>query len=431
MTSKVLVRCVVHDTDLDCEEGTVCNFFVTRPLNVLSLASNFPYEGDFHFRYKMNREYLDKDCEFDTVWMDIVNEEEEIPMHRVSSNNNVFTVDIQAVCLSLPLRDGCVFDDFLDDSVAKSEGQFDYIQYLQVLTENRYFQEQSRPTRRSIDPKLLKSNDLSSILDSMSINDLGKGMKKMFKKTSSGIAHLSSKTASNVVNIWDTVSSGVTNIFTGGGSSVLSDDSINHLSDLSEYLDNKYNDQISLDRQLLEKLWNVTLGSKEQNNAHGVYKRINDQWKQMGWQRNDPVQDLKATGTLSLRCMVYLGTNYKTRTQEMLRANRANVKTNYPFAIVGINMTLLLSDVLKLSKSAFLSERANYWELFEDADAFYEIFSFCFMYMDTIWRSRGATRPDFGKLTFELKESVTKVLKRGPKSVNEFKMIAVDENMIT
>ena len=60
--------------------------------------------------------------------------------------------------------------------------KFDYIQYLQTLEEDRHFQEQSRPTRRSIDPKLLKSNDLSSILDSMSINDLGKGMKKMFGK---------------------------------------------------------------------------------------------------------------------------------------------------------------------------------------------------------------------------------------------------------
>jgi ELMO/CED-12 family len=39
---------------------------------------------------------------------------------------------------------------------------------------------------------------------------------------------------------------------------------------------------------------------------------------------------------------------YPLKAQAMLNANKLNTKTNYPFAIVGINITLLLAELLNL-----------------------------------------------------------------------------------
>ena len=108
-----------------------------------------------------------------------------------------------------------------------------------------------------------------------------------------------------------------------------------------------------------------------------------------------------------------------------------NLKSKYPFAIVGVNVTLLLADVLKLSNMGFLGIRATYWELFEDDEAYYEIFSYCFMAMDTIWRQRKAVRADFGKITGEIKEKMKVILSRGPKSIRDFKVVAIDEDFVS
>jgi hypothetical protein len=39
------------------------------------------------------------------------------------------------------------------------------------------------------------------------------------------------------------------------------------------------------------------------------YSRLSDTWKQAGFQKNDPILDLKATGTLAVKCMIYFGSN--------------------------------------------------------------------------------------------------------------------------
>jgi hypothetical protein len=69
-------------------------------------------------------------------------------------------------------------------------------------------------------------------------------------------------------------------------------------------------------------------------------------WKEAGWQKADPTLDTKNTGMLALRCMRYLGQTYPDETQRMVTTQRENIKTHYPFAVVGINLTLLLVDIL-------------------------------------------------------------------------------------
>jgi len=45
---------------------------------------------------------------------------------------------------------------------------------------------------------------------------------------------------------------------------------------------------------------------------------------------------------------VHTGENYKERNLLMLRSNEASKPTHYPYAIVGVNITLMLVELLKL-----------------------------------------------------------------------------------
>jgi hypothetical protein len=77
-----------------------------------------------------------------------------------------------------------------------------------------------------------------------------------------------------------------------------------------------------------------------------LFEADSPRWKTAGFQKTNPTQDLKGSGVLSLKAMLYMGRQYPDKTQQMLLRNTANVKTNYPFAVVGINMTILLCDIL-------------------------------------------------------------------------------------
>lgn len=100
--------------------------------------------------------------------------------------------------------------------------------------------------------------------------------------------------------------------------------------------------------------------------------------------------------------MRYLGQTYPEETQRMVITQRENIKSHYPFAVVGINLTLLLVDLLGIKEKRFtiyyhyyswllfslkdiltnkylnrytLPEYANsgYYDMFEDRRAFYEV----------------------------------------------------------
>jgi hypothetical protein len=114
----------------------------------------------------------------------------------------------------------------------------------------------------------------------------------------------------------------------------------------------------------------------------------------------------------------------------MLTRNKANIKANYPFAIVGINITLLLGELLSLRDHKYLSAQSGYWELFEDGNAFFELFCVCFLHIDSVWTNRKATRADFAKIIGETRALVTEALAQNPKSVMDFKYAAADSGMV-
>ncbi len=49
----------------------------------------------------------------------------------------------------------------------------------------------------------------------------------------------------------------------------------------------------------------------------------------------------------------------------------------------------------------YLETPQEYLHLFEDDNAFFEIFCMCFLHVDSVWVNRKAVRTDFGKIIGE------------------------------
>jgi len=213
-----------------------------------------------------------------------------------------------------------------------------------------------------------------------------------------------------------------------GVKSQLSDESEEYLASLSNDVETTFDDKSPEHLELLQTLWNGLFGGGITGGE--AYSRDSIKWKEAGFQKSDPTCDFKASGILAIKAMIYMTEKYEMKTSEMINRNKANIRTNYPFAIVAINITLLLAEYLNLRDLKYLSVEAGYWEMFEDSSAFFEVFCVCFFHMDYIWQDRKAVRTDFGKLIGEIKALVSQVLERAPKCVEEFKWIASEEGMV-
>jgi len=113
----------------------------------------------------------------------------------------------------------------------------------------------------------------------------------------------------------------------------------------------------------------------------------------------------------------------------MIETNMSNTKSNYPFAIVGINLTLLMIEVLHIRDQQFATVATCFWDLFTTPTAFYEIFNTLFIHIDNLWTYRKAVRSDFAAIIGEVKQLLLAILKKGPKNILEFKAMAEEEGL--
>lgn len=165
-------------------------------------------------------------------------------------------------------------------------------------------------------------------------------------------------------NVWNSLVSTASSMLKN--SVPLTDEAEEQLAMLSESLSSSFSDEDESHVELLADLWAVLFPSSP-------FERTSVLWKQAGFQNSDPAKDLKLSGVLALECMVYMGDRYQTRARRMFAQQKANANTNYPLAIVGINITLLLASIVSLQDQRYLSAQAAYWRFFESPIAFFEV----------------------------------------------------------
>mmetsp|Transcript_39633 Transcript_39633/g.40399 ORF Transcript_39633/g.40399 Transcript_39633/m.40399 type:complete len:399 (+) Transcript_39633:91-1287(+) len=385
------------------EAGLLFNVSVdSEKLTLPEIQQLFPFEGKFHFRKRLN-----------DSWLDLVDSNENLLTDDMS-RPPVNSLEIQALVLSLPQTyvEKSAYDLYYD--AVETE-----LSRLGLYEDGR----QKRVVVGSIrEPKSPKSP-----LHNYSSADKIKSMKKEISKQLPPVESISLESATgHALNLWNTVKTTASTIHQNVRSqlaSKLSDISEENLSLLSDDLSTPFSDINPRHMAYLTDLWNG-LSPKQ------AFQRNSSKWKEAGFQSTDPTVDLRASGVLALRAMTYLCEKYPDRSQRMLQANKTNVSTNYPFAVVGINITLMLADIIGLKDAKYLSIQSSYWELFENRNSFYEMFCICFLYLDNIWTSRKAVRGVFGKLMLEVKSAITSVLDRSPKMISELRSIAAQAGMM-
>ena len=113
----------------------------------------------------------------------------------------------------------------------------------------------------------------------------------------------------------------------------------------------------------------------------------------------------------------------------MLASNRDNTAAHYPLAVVAVSMADMVAGLLHVRGMAYLSMRVPFWEMFDHADAFSELFVLAVCHLDALWVTRSAQRTDYGALIRETKGMIECVLARGPRSLQMLRVLAEDEGM--
>lgn len=111
-------------------------------------------------------------------------------------------------------------------------------------------------------------------------------------------------------------------------------------------------------------------------------------WKRIGFQQTNPITDFRESGCLGLENLVYFGDNYNYELKRILSQNNEQ----YPFAIVGLNITHVLAKLLGFfpnnnNNSVFNGEELGetpYWLLCDDPRVFSKLYSYALLLMDLI-----------------------------------------------
>jgi hypothetical protein len=331
LTIKMQIVFQIHG-DLP-DAGSRASVLCDAPLTLRKLQDLFPFEGVFHFRMKVSsRKYGFADCEY--LWLDIVDDK------VIDCEDNI--VEIQALVVSIP--------DGGDEE--------NYEEYIEEVS--RYIPAERQPACEAHPPKKSTLNADEVIVSSSSgffkptasegsskpVSAL-KSIASTVKSTTQNInlnQHLNT-VKSGASSIWNKVKATAAHLQQQAASASIDAATAKLANEmlalLAKDVNTTYLDTNAFHVQLMESLWAVQFPGQP-------FERISPTWKLAGWQKDDPVADLKNSGLLAIHSMIYLGDTYADVAQQMLLNNQANKKNNYPFAIVGVNLTLLLAELFRL-----------------------------------------------------------------------------------
>ncbi|THF99565.1 hypothetical protein TEA_001577 [Camellia sinensis var. sinensis] len=107
----------------------------------------------------------------------------------------------------------------------------------------------------------------------------------------------------------------------------------------------------------LKALWSATYPGQE---LHGL---VSDQWKEMGWQGEDPSTNFRGAGFISLENLLFFAKTFSTfsfsfnllQTSFQCLLKKQGGKRaawEYPFAVAGVNITFMIMQMLDLDANS-------------------------------------------------------------------------------
>ncbi len=174
---------------------------------------------------------------------------------------------------------------------------------------------------------------------------------------------------------------------------------------------------------MLAALWQALFP----DSSAGAFAARSSQWRAAGFAGDDPLADLRGTGTLAVQCILHFAREHPALLAAILREQAPRGQAHYPFAAVANSLALMLVDVFKLRDGRYANVQAVFWGLFEGgrgAGAVEEIFCPCLAYLDRRWNETGATREQFASLIQDTRRRLENVLGQGPATLAEFGRMA-------
>lgn len=348
----------------------LCAYLVPTPFQSQHIIDLFPFEGcNFYFRIKLSSSALGiPNPSNDFVWLDIVPDLDRwMDWKKLAQYFPDNKIEVKVVA------DGVDFDDELEGPDGEN--------YVAHLNESMLFvPPQVRQQREAISPKVVGTAPISSSSRGHSSFLGGFGSKNKSDSTSgprddsrengskdpsaANPAGINLKTVQKgATNLWKALKS-TTEKLQGPAFSLFNAEQDSHISKkaqanlatLSQLFSTPYQDQNPQHGYIISKLWETTFPNELPPATSSGNELIASSplWKTAGWQKDHPSHDLKISGLLALNALAYFGEVYREISQEMILANRSNTKQNYPYAIVGVNLTLLLADLFSLRDNEYV-----------------------------------------------------------------------------
>uniref|UniRef100_A0A383WJC3 ELMO domain-containing protein n=1 Tax=Tetradesmus obliquus TaxID=3088 RepID=A0A383WJC3_TETOB len=207
----------------------------------------------------------------------------------------------------------------------------------------------------------------------------------------------------------------------GGGSGLsLSLVQAERLEELQERLAVPYDGANPAHQEQLRELWGLAFPGQP------CEALKTPKWKDMGWQGEDPGTDFRGAGLFGLDNLLYLGTRHPVLFSQLLHKTQGSRSDwEYPFAVAGLNLTFVLSELLGIAGSSpgklptTAAGRAFCALLAESDTAFEEVYCAAFALLDRVWLARKASYMQFNAVLKEVRAQLEAALQARPRNIQQ------------
>ncbi|GIL72153.1 hypothetical protein Vretimale_476 [Volvox reticuliferus] len=190
---------------------------------------------------------------------------------------------------------------------------------------------------------------------------------------------------------------------------------------LKERVAEKFNIGNKNHQDALQRLWSLTF------NGEPCTALKSAKWKEMGWQGEDPATDFRGAGMYGLENLIYLAEVHPETFRRLVdKADGTRAEWEYPFAVAGLNITFMLSELLELHTAPGTSPDAGprtvagraFVTLMEGSDvAFEELYCATYCLLDATWLQMGASYMDFNAVIKRVRDDIERALATRPRDM--------------
>ncbi|XP_033743760.1 ELMO domain-containing protein 2-like [Pecten maximus] len=159
----------------------------------------------------------------------------------------------------------------------------------------------------------------------------------------------------------------------------------------------------------LLKLWEVMMPDVK------LEMRVSNQWKELGFQGDDPKTDFRGMGVLGLYQLLYFAVKHSDQCRRILSRSKHPTYW-YPYAVVGINLTKAIYELLQSG-----ALRTHFYNISKGQPFlhdFHEVYCYMLFEFDKFWiNSKPKDIMEFGRLQGKFKKLVLSKLKDDPSTV--------------